>query len=139
MNSVIKNILAVILGLAIGSIVNMGIITISGSVIPPPEGVDPTSMQSLKETMHLFRPKHYLMPFLAHALGAFVGAFVASVIAKKSKLKMALIVGVLFLIGGVINVFMLPSPIWFAVLDIAVAYLPMAWFGYKLSENFTKK
>ena len=63
MNSTVKNILAVVTGLIIGSIINMGIIMISGSIIPPPNGVDVTTMEGLKETMHLFEPKHFIFPF----------------------------------------------------------------------------
>ena len=138
MKPIIRNTLAVITGLVVGSIVNMGIITMSSSVIPIPEGVDQTSMQSLKETMHLFEARHYIMPFLAHAIGTLVGALVASLIAANQKIKFAFTIGVFFLIGGIINVFMLPSPIWFAVLDIMVAYIPAAWLGFILSENFKK-
>src|SRR5690606_40560173 len=57
-------------------IVNMSIIMISGSIIPPPEGADTTTTEGLKAAMHLFEPKHFLLPFLAHALGTLVGAFV---------------------------------------------------------------
>ena len=41
----------------------------SSSLIPPPEGADVTTLEGLKTSMHLFQPKHFLMPFLAHALG----------------------------------------------------------------------
>ena len=40
MNTTVKNILAVVLGLVLGSVVNMAIIMISGSIIPPPEWSD---------------------------------------------------------------------------------------------------
>ena len=75
MNSTVKNILAVISGLILGSAVNMGIIMISGSIIPPPEGADVTTMEGLKEAMHLFQPKHFVFPFLAHAIGTCIGVF----------------------------------------------------------------
>lgn len=136
MNPIVRNVLAVVAGLFLGGIVNMGIVTVSSSVIPLPEGVDPSSMQSLKESMHLFEPKNFLMPFLAHALGTLFGAFIASLIAKTYKLKLALAVGVFFLIGGIMNVVMLPSPTWFAILDIVGAYIPMAFLGFKLSKLF---
>jgi len=138
MNTAVKNILAVVLGLVFGSVVNMGIIMISGSIIPPPEGGDVTTMEGLKETMHLFQPKHFIFPFLAHALGAFAGAFLAALIAVNHKMKYALSIGCLFLIGGIINTISLPSPIWFTVLDLVGAYIPMAWLGFKLSEGFKK-
>jgi len=133
MNPIVKNILAVIAGLIIGSVVNMGLIMISGSVIPPPEGGDVTTMEGLKETMHLFEPKHFIFPFLAHALGTLVGAFVAATIAANNKMKFAIAIGCFFLIGGIINVVMLPSPTWFAILDIVGAYIPMAMIGGKLA------
>ncbi len=133
MNSTVKNILAVIAGLVIGSIVNMGLITISGSIIPPPEGVDNSTMEGLNESMHLFQPKHFIFPFLAHALGTLVGAFIASKIATSRKMTFAMVIGVFFLIGGITSVMMLPSPTWFSILDIVVAYIPMAWIGGKLA------
>lgn len=135
MNSILRNILAVVAGLVVGSIVNMGIVMISGSIIPPPEGGDITTMEGLKATMHLFEPKHFIFPFLAHALGTLVGAFVAAKIASTSKMLMALIVGLFFLIGGIINISMLGGPMWFNVLDLVVAYIPMAYLGWKFSNK----
>ena len=133
MSSTVKNILAVIGGLILGSIVNMGIIMISSSVIPPPNGADVTTMEGLKESLHLFEPKHFLFPFLAHALGTLAGAVTAVKIATTNKKTMALIVGGFFLLGGIINVFTLPGPMWFNAVDILFAYIPMALLGYKFS------
>ncbi len=135
MNPVIKNILAVIAGAVFGSVVNMGIIMLSSAVIPPPDGADVTTMEGLKASMHLFEPKHFIMPFLAHALGTFTGAFLTAKIAAHSKMKYALIVGILFLAGGFANVLMLPSPMWFTVVDLIGAYIPMAFFAAKLATK----
>jgi hypothetical protein len=135
MNPILKNVLAVIAGLIIGSIVNMGIIMISGSMIPPPEGGDITTLEGLKATMHLFEPKHFIFPFLAHALGTLVGAFVATKIAVSRKQFMALLIGVFFLIGGAINISMLDGPMWFNGLDLLMAYIPMAYLGWMLAKK----
>ena len=133
MNPILRNILALLTGLIIGSLVNMGIIMISGSIIPPPEGAEVTTMEGLQASMHLFKPKNFIMPFLAHALGTLVGAFVAAKIAFSRKIQIALIIGLLFLIGGITNSFVLPSPLWFTLLDVLVAYIPMAWIGHHLT------
>jgi hypothetical protein len=132
MNPIIRNILAVVAGIIIGSIVNMAIITVSGSIIPPPEGADLTTLEGLKASFHLMEPKHFIFPFLAHALGTLVGAYLATVIAATHKLKFALTIGIVFLVGGIINIFMLPSPIWFTLLDLGFAYIPMGYIGWKL-------
>ena len=134
MNSVIKNILAVIAGLVLGSAVNMGIVMLSGKVIPPPAGVNVQDIESLKASIHLFKAKHFIFPFLAHALGTLVGATLAAFIAASHKFKFALSIGVLFLCGGIANVFMIPAPTWFVVIDLVLAYLPMAWLGAKLAK-----
>lgn len=134
MHPMLRNVLAVIAGLIIGSIVNMLLINISGYVITPPENADVTSMEGLKSTMHLFGPEHFLFPFLAHSLGTFVGAFVAAKIAATNKIKFALAIGAFFFLGGAINAYLLPAPIWFLILDLAGAYFPMAYWGYKLAK-----
>ena len=135
MNPIVKNILAVIAGIVIGGVVNMGIISISGSLIAPPEGVDPSDMESLKANIHAFGAKHFIMPFLAHALGTLAGAFAVTKIAATNHLLLSLIIGVFFLLGGIMMVQMLPAPMWFESLDLIVAYLPMAWLGNKLAQG----
>ena len=132
MNPIIKNILAVFTGIIVGGAVNMGIIMISGSIIPPPEGVDNTTMEGLKAGLHLFQPRHFIFPFLAHALGTFVGALLAAIIAETHKMKFALSIGIFFLAGGIGNIIMLPSPLWFTIVDLVGAYLPMAFLAGKL-------
>lgn len=135
MSRFLRMIGSVLLGAVAGSIVNMGLIMVSGSVIPPPQGADVTTMEGLKASMHLFEPQHFLFPFLAHALGTLVGAFVAGVTAPGRSAIPAYVVGGLFLVGGVANVAMLPSPVWFSAVDLILAYLPAAWVGLKLANR----
>ena len=133
MNPIVKNVLAILAGALIGSIVNMGLINVSGSIIPPPEGADVTTMEGLKASIHLFQPKHFVFPFLAHALGTFVGAYIAARLAANNKMRLALGIGVLFLVGGISVALTLPSPLWFILLDLILAYIPMAWLGGRLA------
>lgn len=134
MHPVLRNILAIVLGLVAGSLVNGGIIQISSSVIAPPEGVDVMTAEGLKAGLHLFEPKHFLMPFLAHALGTLFGAFVAAKICAGPKLLYAMIIGFVFLFGGISMIFMVPSPLWFSIVDLTLAYLPMAFLGARLAK-----
>ncbi|MGB7527189.1 hypothetical protein [Sphingobacterium cellulitidis] len=129
MNAVIRNVLAVVLGIVMGSVVNMALVTISPMVIPPPEGIDVSTAEGLKAGMHLFEPKHFVFPFLAHALGTFVGALVAAWIAASKKFTFAMVIAVFFFLGGLASIIMLPSPIWFTFVDLVFAYFPMAYFA----------
>jgi hypothetical protein len=127
--------LAVLVGLLLGSLVNMGLLAFGGKLIPAPLGVDATSMAGLKATIHLFEPRHFLFPFLAHALGTVAGAAVAAWLAPVARSRAAYIVGGLFLVGGIVNCVILPAPLWFILADVILAYLPMAWLGRALAPN----
>ncbi|TDR23489.1 hypothetical protein [Marinicella litoralis] len=129
MNSMTRNVLAVIVGLVVGAAVNMGLVNIGPMVIPVPAGADVTTMEGLKESMNLFAPKNFLFPFLAHALGTLVGAFVAAKLAATHQMRCAMIIGLAFLIGGIAMVVMVGGPIWFMAADLLLAYLPMAYLG----------
>jgi hypothetical protein len=135
MPNIIRNVLAVLAGIVIGGIVNMALITISPSLIPPPAGVDVNNAESLRQAMHLFEPRHFVMPFLAHAVGTFAGALAVYLIAATYRSKMAYVIGVLFLCGGVAASFMIPAPAWFIALDLVVAYLPMAWLAIQIGKR----
>lgn len=135
MGKFFRVLLAITLGLVIGSAVNMGLIMVSGKIIPPPANADVTTMEGLKASLHLFEPKHFVFPFLAHALGTLVGAVVATVLAPGRSAVPAFAIGALFLLGGIANVIMLPAPAWFSAADLLLAYLPTAWLGKALAEG----
>ena len=134
----LRNALAFLGGIAIGGAVNMAIITLSPSVIAPPAGVDVNSAASLSASMHLFEPRHFLMPFLAHAVGTLAGSLASYLIAATYKVPIAYVVGALFLCGGVAASFMIPAPGWFIALDLVAAYLPMAWIGIQIGARIAK-
>jgi hypothetical protein len=124
-----------VIGCLIGGQLNMWIINHSTDFIPAPEGADVKTVEGLNKSIHLFEPKHFLMPFLAHALGTLVAAFLAGLIANHSRKRLAMFPGVLFFIGGAFAVSMIPAPMWFNVTDLVCAYIPMAWLGYWLSTQ----
>jgi hypothetical protein len=132
-----RNFLAVVAGVVVGMLLNGALIYLSPMVIPPPAGVDVTDPESLAAGIHLFQPKHFVMPFLAHALGTLVGAFVAFKLAVTHKARLAYVVGALFLVGGIWAATMIPAPTWFIALDLVAAYLPMAWLAIRLGARGT--
>lgn len=126
-------ILGVIGGIVVGFIVNMGLVTAGPFVIPLPDGADTSTTEGLREAMKSFTPANFVFPFLAHALGTLAGAFVAAKLAARHHMKVAMGLGVFFLLGGIAAVIMLGGPVWFIATDLLVAYLPMAWLGAKLA------
>lgn len=137
MNPIFRNIISVIAGWVGGSLVNMGLVKIGHSVFPI-SGVDPNDIDALANAMSNLGFEYFIFPFLAHALGTLVGAVIAGLIAKSHKMKFSLVIGALFLIGGIIVNIMIPGPVLFALIDVLFAYLPMAWIGGKLAVKMSK-
>ena len=128
MNIIFKNILALLGGGLIGMIVNMGLIIAGNQLIPFEDSINP-----MNATM--WEIKYFIFPFLAHAIGTLSGAFVAAKFAVSYKMTIAICIGIFFLSGGIFMVFILPAPIWFTVMDLVFAYLPMGWLGWKISNK----
>ena len=88
----------------------MAIVTVGPMVIPPPDGVDMSDMDRFAENLTRLKPANFIAPWLAHALGTLVGAFVAAKLAASHKMKLALGTAVVFLLGGI----MMVSNVWWA-------------------------
>lgn len=131
MHPIFRNVLAFVVGVIVGGAANMGIIILSSTLIPLPEGVNPNDMESINANIHLYRPIHFLMPWLAHAMNAFLGGLVGAWLAASHKMHIALGIGALTMVGGIAACFMIPAPAWFMVADLALAYIPMAWLAGK--------
>ncbi len=132
---ILRNLLAFVVGAVVGGVVNMSLVMLGPNVFPPPAGVDVTNPESFAASIHLFEPRHFVFPFLAHALGTLAGAFAAHRLAASRGRALAWGVGALFLAGGIAAARMIPAPTWFVVLDLVGAYLPMAWLGGTLAAR----
>jgi len=122
-------------GAVTGGTVNMALVILGGIVVTPPTGVDLTTAEGLAAGMPLMQPKHFLFPFLAHAAGTLVGAWIVARFAASRQLQLSMIISALFFAGGFQMVMELPSPMWFNATDLLLAYFPMGWLAYKLGRK----
>jgi hypothetical protein len=132
----LRGLVALLMGLISGAAVNMGILYAGMWLLPPPEGVDINKIETINENIHNYSLLDLSVPFLAHALGTLLGAFVGASVAltPRSRRRVALLIGFCFLIGGIEAVRMIPNaPLWFDMLDLTVAYIPMALIGSRLA------
>lgn len=134
MNPILQNVLAVAGGWIIGGIVNYSLILL-GHTMFPIAGIDPNDMEAMAEIAPSLSMEHYIFPFLAHAIGTLIGAFIAARFSAFKHFRMAMVVGFIFLFGGISVAMMIPAPTWFIIVDLVVAYIPMAWLGWKLGGS----
>lgn len=137
MNPLLRNVLAVLAGLVAAYAVNMTLIMSSSFVVAPPDGADMNTAEGIRAALPQMTPLHFLMPFLAHALGTLAGGFAAAVTAATHKMKFALTIGVIFLLGGIMMIRLVGGPLWFILADLVLAFIPMAWLGGRIGTAMT--
>jgi hypothetical protein len=130
MSPFLRNTFSIVVGIIVGSIINLSLLEIGGKLIAPPAGADLSNAEGWKAALPLLQAKHFLFPFLAHAMGTLAGAMAAAHWAV-TKMRAAWIVGFVFFIGGIMSCFMIPAPLWFIATDLIMAYLPFAYMAGK--------
>ncbi len=128
-----RNVLAVLAGLATSMLLVFGIETLGTVFFPLPEGADPTNYEWLKNNIDQIPNGALVMVALAHLLGIVAGMYIASLNSKSSMIP-AYIVGVLMLLATVVNLFMIPHPMWFKISDIIGALIGLG-IGKSLGEK----
>ena len=138
MKPIFRNIIAIIVGCAIGMTIMMLTHLLFFQLIPLPSGTSFATPEQIAESVSKFELKHFINPFVAHSIGAFVASIAAGLIAFASRKRVTMAIGILFLIAGIMNSFDIPAPLWYDVLDLTVCYIPMAWLGLKVVEKIRK-
>lgn len=129
MSPFLRRLLAVVTGILVAFVVITIVEGTSGRIYPVPEGADISTPEGLKAVFATRPMGAFLMVLLAHLLGALSGGAVSRLI-DKTNASVPLIVGGILMFFGLINLLMLPHPLWFWV-DLAI-YLPAAHYGAKL-------
>ncbi len=104
--------MAVLVGWIVGMVANGAIVYLNIALYPMPEGVtfdDKVGFAAYIETLPLTA---FFIVLVAHLSQAFFGGLVAAKISTKRTMKVAMIIGVLSLIGGYINMQNMPLPTW---------------------------
>ena len=126
----IRNILSVLAGLAAGMAVNMGFVIANGILFPAPEEFDWQDAAMASEYFATLPALAFALVLTAHLGQAFVGGWVAAKISETNPMSVALTVGALTLVAGVINMMNMPLPGWMWI-EMPL-YLLVAWLAGKI-------
>ena len=128
-----KQILAVIVGLVAGGLVIYGIESINMVRFPWPENLSMEDEEAFAEYVASLPIDALITVIIAHAVGSFVAGFVCGKIALSKQLMLGIVCGVILMAGGIMNIVMIPHPLWFSVADLLM-FIPFAWLGAKVAK-----
>ena len=135
-----RDITAVLLGWIVGMVTNMAFVFLSVALYPMTDGVTFNDKEGFAAYIETLPLTAFLIILAAHLGQAFFGALVAAKISRKRPMVVAMIIGVLSLIGGYINMQSIPLPTWMWI-EMPL-YLVAAWFAASLvtaSDNSTDR
>ncbi|WP_192821145.1 hypothetical protein [Rufibacter sp. LB8] len=129
-----KSILSVLGGTALG-VFTIGVIQYLGSqVYPLPAGLTSNDSVAMASYLEQAPAGMLLLVLLAYAFGSFFGGMLGARYAPGKPIGHALAVGIILLLFGITNLWMMPHPIWFVVAAVVV-FVPMAFFGGMMSSR----
>lgn len=122
----IKQIFGTILGAFLGG-TSLGLIELlSHAVYPPPPDLDPMDLDQLRVHISQLPAGALLFIIAAYVVGSVVAGWVAGKITRS--MTCVLVAGGLLMVTGVVNVVLIPHPVWFTLASVVV-FLPCAWLG----------
>ena len=122
---------SVMLGRVVARMVMLGLEFVGAWMVPMPTGplADETDLAQIVANAPTGKLVWVLSGWL---LAAVCGGWVAARLARVHRMGAAIAVGVLMVLGVVLNVWMLPHPLWMILLGV-IGPIPLAWSGGRLA------
>ena len=113
--------------------VNMGLVMLNAYVLfPMPPGTDVQNPEAFQAYVSNLPFTAFLVVMVAHLGQSFVGALVAARLGSSRPMLLAMIVGGLSLIGGVMNMLTVKGPGWMLI-ELPL-YLVVAWLAGRMAH-----
>lgn len=132
-----KKILAIVVGLVGASAVILVFEFLGELLFPSPISIDIADMDAIRKNMELIPTGNLIFVILAHFFGIISGMVITTYVTKSTLLTGHIVAGIL-IVATLINLFSLPHPTWFFIVDIA-AIIASFVIGYRLSKQRIEK
>jgi len=110
---VLRNFAALLVGMLVGSLLNMGVVMVNLSLLfPVPEGFDFNDVQQMAAYTQTLPALAFVVTIVAHSLQAFVGGWVAARLGASRPLVLAGAIGAITVAASIYNLAWLPAPDW---------------------------
>ena len=125
----LRRVMGVVVGVAVGMVVVMITEAIGHVLWPPPEGMDPNDVESVRAHLKELPLGALVTVLVAWTLGGLVGSTATGRITGSCRL--AVVPGALVMLGALMMLFSLPHPWWFWPGTLLL--VPGAtWFGCRI-------
>ncbi|GAB5406046.1 MAG: hypothetical protein Aurels2KO_42770 [Aureliella sp.] len=120
MVNILRNCFAAIVGIVTGGLAVLLIESLSSLAHPKPDYIDLSDADAMRDWIQSLPLTAFAAVLAAWSVGAFVGVWVARMLSANRSIWPAIVAGAFLLLATIGNLVMIPHPLWFAVLGIAV-------------------
>jgi MFS family permease len=132
-----RKILAVIVAMIVAFAVITIVQMLNTLMVPPPSSDVMSDPAKMREFMASMPASAYAMVLIGYVLGAFAGGFIVTKMGRQvsTGVTLAIVVGVLLMVGGVLNFFVLlpGQPVWFVAASM-LCYVPISLLGHRFAR-----
>jgi len=137
MSPAVRGVVAVILGLLLAFAITFAVEGLNARIYPPPPGVDLANPESVKAMMALMPRAALIVVLVGWFVSALLGTALAARFARPAGWP-PLTVGILLLAVAVMQMYVIPHPVWFWVVGVAI-YPVATWLGARLGGTPVKR
>ena len=130
MKAILRNILALLAGLALGMLVIVIAQNINLRLHPLPAGMDVRDAEAMKAYMQTQPPLALAIVLVGYLVGFTLAVFTATRLSLTSPFRQGLLVAAFFGAASFTNLRALPHPAWFWVGNFAVLFAAL-WLGLR--------
>ena len=134
----LKNILAVVLGLATSFAIILVFEIVQHIIYPPPANLDMNDMEAVKAFSSTAPPVIFTLVIIAYALGSLLGGLVAAARAANNRMTKSIMVGGILMGFGAYNRFMMPHPVWTILISLFL-FIPCSYLGGYIGIRMSAK
>lgn len=130
--SPLRSVIAVCAGIFVGALMIYFFERLGHLVASPPAIPDPTDPTSVRAAMAAMTVPNFIMLLVAYLFGTTLGCWIAARMAPSRAIVHSLVVGAIFLFGGISNFIRIPHPMWFVVAAM-LAFGAAPFLGARMS------
>lgn len=133
-----RNVAAIVLGVASAFATVMLIDKVNHMIYPPPPGLDFTDSAAIEPYLATLPIGAFLLIMASSIVAAFLGTLILCHVGTIRAFYCAVIVGGIVLAATVANFIAIPHPLWLSVLT-SLGVIAAAWLATKLAPGSTRE
>jgi hypothetical protein len=130
----LRKIIGVVVGIVAAMLIFMVFDKINSVRFPLPANLYPADHEAMTAYVRTLPSSFFITTLIGWALGSFISGVLIRIISKSSEKISAYIAGLFLTTAAIVDIFLLPNPVWFTVIGI-VLFIPMTLLGHTVYKK----